>query len=262
MTSPTKPFNVTTELAKLQHEKKNQNMHTLPPNATVQRRPINHAPIASPFAGSAVQKVVYVSSKTPFMSAVKRVKRLLREIEKRATQDVKLIDRGERAGMRRLAEAREQLSKDGEEVLVKASGRAMERALRVGEWFRTKEKEINCKVEVRTGSVSVVDDVVEVEDEEGEPEGEVEVEKQQEDATMLEGGDTTLELLGPGSKSTGEQLPSSDLSKEVVQPSGETTKGKKRKRRKKKRPSYDPDDLPEQRLRWVKTVEVAISLKA
>ena len=288
----TKPFDVSTQLAELKHEKKNQSLHRLPPNATVQRRPIIHAAIASPFAGRGVQKIVYVSSKTPIMSAVKRVKRLLYEIEKRATQDVKLIGRGERAGMQKLAEARERLAKEGEEVLVKASGRAMHRAVRVGEWFRNQETEMDCKVEVRTGSVSVVDDIVELDDdEEAEAEGGVAVE-QQEDETVLEGGDTTLELLGDPTASTNEQVSSAEQSKETAnehsaatekttegtnrealssepnkedrEPSTGLASSKKRKRssKKKKRQTYDPDDLPEQRMRWIKTVEVAISFRS
>ena len=291
MAAPPISFDVLTELAKLKHEKRNQNLHRLPPNATIQRRPIIHAPIASPFAGRGVQKVVYISSKTPFMSAVKRAKRLLHEIEKRAMQDVKLIGRGERAGMQRLAESRERLAKEGEEVLVKASGRAMAKALRVGEWFRTKETEMECKVEVRTGSVSVVDDVVELEEEEEESEGGVAVEHEVEE-TVLEGGDTTLELLGDVTTSTNEHAsssernkesgqeklsvdrqkeniashdhPSSEQNKESTEPATGSASGKKRKRKRKgkERPVYDPDDLPEQRLRWIKTVEVAISFNS
>ncbi len=291
MAAPAKPFDVASQLAKLKHEKKNQNLQRLPPSATVQRRPIIHAPIASPFAGHGVQKVVYVSSKTPFMSAVKRVKRLLHEIEKRATQDVKLIGRGERAGMKKLVEARERLAKDGEEVFVKASGRAMEKALRVGEWFRIKETGMDCKVEVRTGSVSVVDDIIELEgEEEEEEEGGVPVE-QQENETVLEGGDTTLELLGHVTKSTNDETASSKPAKDGTdeqilgakqqkegtneqdprsgqnkenEPSDGNGSGKKGKRgrKRKKRAKCGLDDLPEQRLRWIKTVEVAISFKS
>lgn len=202
------------------------------------------------------------------MSAVKRVKRLLQSIEKRATQDVKLIDRGERAGMKKLAEAREQLVQDGEHVLVKASGRAMEQALRVGEWFRTKEPEMACKVEVRPGSVSVVDDIVEMEDVEEVDETEaVELPKQanaeqRDESTLLEGGDTTLELLGGSTKSTAEIPLNLDPDKEGAAPPEDTPPAKNRKRKRKKRPMYDVGDTPEQRLRWVKTVEVAISFKA
>ena len=268
MATQAKPFDISDELAKLKHEKKNQKMHRLPANATIQRRPINHAPVASPFAGSQVQKVVYVSSKTPLMSAVKRVKRLLHEIEKRATQDVKLIERGERAGMRKLAEAREKLAKDGEEVLVKASGRAMQTALRVGNWFQSNETEMDCKVEVRTGSVSVVDDIIDVK-EENESDGGVAVDEQEE-STLLEGGDITLELLGEETKNTNEdveesakdQVQSSEQNEEKTTPSEEPAPAKKSKRKRKKRPVIDPDELPEQRLRWIKTVEVAVSFKS
>jgi ribonuclease P/MRP protein subunit POP7 len=265
MDATAKRFDVSGELAKLKHGKKNQSLQRLPANAAIQRRPINHAPVASPFAGARVQKVVYVSSKTPLMSAVKRVKRLLHEIEKRATQDVKLIDNGERVGLRKLAEARERLAKDGEEVLVKASGRAMQQALSVGEWFRTKESEIRCKVEVTTGSVSVVDDVVEGDGKEEDEEEEIPVE-QQEDSIILEGGETTLELLGSTAKSVGEQASGPEQKRENNRPSEAAATGesktKRRRRKRKKRATYDSEDLPEQRLRWIKTVEVAISFKA
>jgi ribonuclease P/MRP protein subunit POP7 len=262
MASQPTPFNVSSELAKLKHEKQNGKMYRLPANATIQRRPINHAPVASPSAGSQVQKVVYVSTKTPFMSAVKRVRKLLQQIEKRVTQDVKLIDRGEKAGMQKLAESQEKLVKDGEAVYVKASGKAMAQALRVGEWFRSKETEMSCKIEVKTGSVSVVDDIVELDEESEDEGGDAAQTHQEENSTILEGGDTTMDLLGNATKSTAE--PSSVLypDKENTQPSGESAKPRNRRRKRKKRPMYDADDLPEQRLRWIKTVEVAISFKA
>ena len=261
MAAATQQLNVSEELAKLKHEKKNHDPHRLPANATVQRRPIIHPPAASPYAGSKVQKVVYVSSKTPHMSAVKRVRKLLQHIEKRATQDVKLIDNGERIGMRMLAEAREKLVKDGEEVLVKASGRAMEKALKVGEWFRTKETEMRCNVEVRTGSVSVVDDILDVE----VPEEDEQVDaEERERSDIFTQGDTTMELLGDVTKNTNEQASSLEQAKGSSGPSASALSGevKKKRRKRKKRPMYEADDVPEQRLRWVKTVEVAISFKA
>ena len=88
------------------------------------------------------------------MSAVKRVRRLLLEIEKRGMKDVKLVERGERDGLRRLGEAKEKVGREREEVLVKASGRACGRAVEVGKWFEMKEGERLCEVEVRVGSVS------------------------------------------------------------------------------------------------------------
>jgi ribonuclease P/MRP protein subunit POP7 len=262
MASQQCPFNVSTELAKLKHEKQNDRMYRLPANMTIQRRPINHAPVTSPSAGPQVQKVVYVSTKTPVMAAVKRVRKLLQQIERRATQDVKLIDRGEKDGMRKLAESQEKLVKDGEAVLVKASGRAMAQALRVGEWFRSKETEMSCEVEVKIGSVSVIDDIVELDEESEDERAEIAQTQQEETSTILEGGDTTMDLLGIATKSTAEQSSGLDLDKENTQPSGVAVKPKNRRRKRKKRPMYDADDLPEQRLRWIKTVEVAISFKA
>ena len=48
-----------------------------------------------------------------------------------------------------------------EEVIVKATGKAIERCLQVGLWAMQQE---DLRVEVRTGSVGAVDDVVEVEE--------------------------------------------------------------------------------------------------
>lgn len=257
-----KPFNVSEELAKLRHEKQNGKMQRLPPNASVQRRPMVHPAVASPFAGTNVQKVVYVSSKTPFMSAVKRVKKLLGHVEKRATQNVNMIERGHGDGMRKLVEASDKISKDKEEVVVKASGRAITKALNVGEWFSNREKEIMCKVEVRSGSVSVIDDVVEKEPE-FDQEGVDDADVAEEHTTELEAGDTKLELFGDKTVLQPEVqavvVPSPTTDQEVAASTQSEVK-KKRPRRKRKRPVCDPDDLPEQRLRWVKTVEVAISL--
>lgn len=52
--------------------------------------------------------------------------------------------------------------KEGEEVVVKASGKAIERALNLGLYF---SKEEDCRVRIRTGTAGAVDDV-EVEGEE------------------------------------------------------------------------------------------------
>ena len=208
------------------------------------------------------------------MSAVKRVRRLLLEIEKRATKDVKLVERGEKDGLKRLGEPKERVAKEREEVYVKASGRACERAVKVGEWFETKEKERLCSVEVRVGSVSVVDDVVEVEredesDGEGNEEGEGKENECEE--SKVEEGDTTMELLadrdGGSTNVSSAVVPNGNVPTTVKDASTKLVKdsdGKKsnRRRRKRKRPVYDAEDLPEQRLRWVKTVQVAISIKA
>lgn len=238
---------------KLQFEKKNQNLVKLPKceldslpaksqrhetnstnkltteftDAKVEKRPIPHAPVASPYAGASVPKIVYVSSKTPFMSAVKRVQKLLHQAEKRATAKVKLDDTRttEKQKLSELAKAAE----EREEVFVKATGKAIEKALNVGKWFEERAAEYS--VRVSTGSVLVVDDVVE----DGEKK-ERELRKQKERGAERDGKDDPATGEGKGAK---------DASK----------------KRKREAPVAEDTELPESRTRWIKMVEVAVSLK-
>ncbi|EXJ85072.1 hypothetical protein A1O3_05747 [Capronia epimyces CBS 606.96] len=259
------PFNVSAELAALKHEKKNHDLHRLPPNATIRRRPLDHPSVPDVHVGARVPKVVYVSQRTPVISAVKRVKKMLGLIEKRAMQNAGATIRSKHKTAQ-LVQANDKIAKTREEVLVKASGRAIEQALRVGEWFQNKEKELLCTVVVRAGSVSVVDDIVEIDPEDKTVDEEHMGDIQEE--SKMECGDTTLELFGDVTTGTdeqqstghdeskaGQQVPSSGMA------TGDTPVKKTRRKKKRKRPMYKEDDLPEARLRWVKTVEVAISLQ-
>lgn len=218
------------------------------------------------------------------MAAVKRVKKILREVERRAVQATTLgggrggksrsmaRDGGERGVAQGIAKVNEVLRREREEVLVKASGRAMEQALHVAEWFRSKEKELLCDVVVRTGSVSVVDDIVDVEEVKDDAQNEGD-EPEDNESSKVECGETTLELLGDITTSTEPQNSAAEIQREsegVPMMTGEQSQeqtqpgreSRKRKRRKKPtRAVYDKDSVPEARLRWVKTVEVAISLK-
>jgi ribonuclease P/MRP protein subunit POP7 len=239
-------------LGELKFEKKNRRQPRLPPNTAIQRRPLNHAPVASPYAGASVQKVVYVSRSTPLMAAVKRVKKLLMHIEKRAMQDVDITRGAE--GWKQLAAASEALSTNGEEVVVRASGRAIEQALKVGEWFKSREGELACKVEARTGSLQVVDDLVEVQGDEAD---EVEI---------ADTAETDVEFSNEGAGVVSEDPQTATAPKTPAEEEGSAQKGdqkgkKRRKRGKRKRAMYDKDDMPEARIRWINTVEVAISLK-
>ena len=284
MTSPSLPFNVSAELKALRHERQNQELRRLPPNATIQRRPLNHAPIAGPrTSGAKAPKVVYVSRRTPAIAAIKRVKKYLGSIEQRALQGTgaNFAKKSGRGSKNAVEQANETLAKNKEEVLVKASGRAMEQALRVAEWFRTKEKDMLCNVEVRTGSVSTVDDIVEIEAEEdmdkenedANEDGSAAAQEEKETAKM-QLGETTLELLDGIDETTlssTEQAQATNTSnaEPAKQKSGADTtldgsfvKQSRRKRKKRRRREmYEVDELPEARIRWVKTVEIAISLK-
>lgn len=284
MPSPPPPFDVVAELRALKHEKQNQDLRRLPPNATIQRRPLNHAPISDlRTSGVRTPKVVYVSHRTPMVAAVKRVKKFLVDIEKRALQNAgaTVTKKGASGPRQAIDQAHQTLAQSKEEVLVKASGRAMAQALRVGEWFRTKEKDMLCHVEVRTGSVSTVDDIVEVEvddsmDKENvdDDEDATEEANHAQDPSILQCGDTTLDLMGGvdvAAMSSSEQAQSTGMSNAGAEngQSGETNdmevpfvKQSRRKRKKQKRQLYEAGELPEARLRWIKTVEVAISLAA
>ncbi|KNG85036.1 hypothetical protein ANOM_007722 [Aspergillus nomiae NRRL 13137] len=210
----------------LTFEKKNHDMLKLPKHAGIQKRPIPHAPIASPYAGASVPKIVYVSTNTPFMSAVKRVQKFLQQAEKRATASVNLSSskKRDRERLAQIARGSESLKK--EEVFVKATGRAIEKALRVGKWFEERESEYTVRVE--TGSVLVVDDVVED-----------------------EGRKRSLEekVKGGGGGSGG------DTSQ------GSESRAKKQRRAASALAAAEEEELPETRTRWVNKVEVSIAFK-
>ncbi|CAG8276119.1 unnamed protein product [Penicillium salamii] len=212
---------------KLKFEKKNTDLVKLPKYAKVEKRPIPHAPVASPYAGASVPKVVYVSSSTPFMSAVKRVQKLLIQAEKRATANISLENT--RKSEQQILEELSKVSEKREEVFVKATGRAIEKALNVGKWFE--EKATQYVVRIKTGSVLVVDDVVEDEEKKQK-----EQQKQQQSEKQSQSG------------------PSTDPSKTESQSTAT-------KRKHQDDPAESEDELPESRTRWIKMVEVAVTLK-
>lgn len=175
------------------------------------------------------------------MSAVKRVQKLLRQAEKRAMASLDLGSKKktEKQKLAQLAAGHDALrkGKGEEEVFVKATGRAMEKALAVGRWFETREAEYVTRV--KTGCVLVVDDVVEDEEmrgrviAEGERVGEEEKEKQQQQQQEDKDAETT---------------PAPSVSKSAA---------KKRKRA----ANAESEELPESRTRWVNVVEIAVTYK-
>ena len=118
-------------------------------------------PIPSPYSGADRQKVVYVSTKTPFISAVKRVRKLLDEIDKRSTGKIDLVDGkgSDKQKLRKLGERNNaSTGKEPEEVVMKATNRAIQNVLGLALFFQGQD---DCRVRLRTGTVSVVDDIVE-----------------------------------------------------------------------------------------------------
>ncbi len=251
-------------LADLNFERKNKAQPRLPPNHKIQKRPITHPPIAAPYAGPDVQKVVYVSKHTPIMAAVKRVRKLLDQAEKRNLQREGVLGTGKRT--ENLAAAAPSKSRiKQEEVLIKGSGRAIEQAAKVGEWFKRHAGDGGWVVDVRAGSVKVIDDIVE--------DSSIKVDKVQtrceEDENIPQVGAIrnlaendhihVREENGDHEPGNGENPLGSDKQVSHV----EETESKQRipRRKKRKHAMYDADDVPEARARFINTVEIAVSLK-
>ncbi|KAL9112358.1 MAG: hypothetical protein Q9187_007786 [Circinaria calcarea] len=128
-----------------------------PPDARIQKRPILHPAIPSPYTGANQPKVIYVSTTTPFVSVVKRVRNLLALVEKRSMGNVDLVNSKSSDKQRLKAVTRKE--KEPEEVLLKATNKAIEKVLGLALYFQGQQ---DCRVRLRTASVGVVDDIVEV----------------------------------------------------------------------------------------------------
>ncbi|GJN69347.1 ribonuclease P/MRP, subunit POP7 [Purpureocillium lilacinum] len=148
----------------------------IPKGSKVQKRPLTRRQLPS----SSKTPVVYVSSSTPFMSAVRRVQkyldRSLRNATAAAPRNASLHARVE--GLRRRAAAASATTASGQSrgsaaaggadggddadpgatrVTVMGTGRAVEKVLGVAGWF---EQKGDCVVALRTGTVGAVDDIV------------------------------------------------------------------------------------------------------
>jgi ribonuclease P/MRP protein subunit POP7 len=129
-------------------------------DAKVHKRPLYHPPIPSPYAGASRPKVIYVKPSTPFMSAVHRVRGLLKQIDKRGLQSATEQTRHIK-GDRILAQARLGVTEASmEEVTIKGTGRAIEKVLGLAAWFGDREKEEGVRVRLGTGSVTAIDDIL------------------------------------------------------------------------------------------------------
>lgn len=171
------------------------------------KRPLPRPAISSPYAGPGDLKVVYVSAKTPFLSAVKRVEKLLYLADKRAVQsaatEAKKAMRKRKRGdedadeismIASIVEDRRNLpvGKDGrghdqggrrgEKVTIKGTGKAVQKVLELGLWFQQREE---YEVKLTTGTVAAIDDV---EVEEGIEEGAEAGGKEGEDTMDVDAG--------------------------------------------------------------------------
>lgn len=190
------------------------------------------------------------------MCAVKRVQKLLRHAEKRATSKVDLTSKkiSEKAKLEQVVQAQEALKK--EEVLVMATGRAIEKAMSIEKWFKERNEEY--EVKVRTKAVLVIDDIVADESMEdldtgknGEEDGgdkDASGEGEGNEKPKDDGGGEAAPL--EGDKATGD-------SKETPAKS----KSFRRKQRARERKRLAAEDQPDSRTRYVNGVEIVVSLK-
>ena len=122
-----------------------------------------HPPISSPYANAGQQKVVYVSTHTPFISAVKRIRKLLEQAEKRRMGNTDLVN-NKGSDLQKLQELSDKIEtakkKSAEEILMKGTSRAIEKVLSLGLYFQNQPE---CQVRIRTGTVGAVDDIVDKE---------------------------------------------------------------------------------------------------
>ncbi|EEQ85772.1 uncharacterized protein BDCG_09041 [Blastomyces dermatitidis ER-3] len=230
----------------LKFEKKNKKMQKVPSYARIQKRPIPHPPAASPYAGAKIPKVVYVSTNTPFMSAAKRVQKLLRQAERRAISKIDLSDKvSEKQKLSQLTESTENLKK--EEVFIKATGRAIEKAMSVGKWFAEKEE---YAIRVNTGAVMVVDDIVEDE----------KLQRKQEKKREEE-NNAIPDALKEAPHELDAIAQSTDGANHTAGPF-QKSKPETKKRKRQRNEAVDANgELLESRTRWVNMVEIAVTLK-
>lgn len=178
----------------------------LPPKARIQKRPLLHPAPPSPYTSAATPKTIYISTRTPFMSAVKRAEKLLHLAEKRLVQSATVTGKDDARRRRakedpivaiaRSAEMVKGKEGGGEEICFKASGKAIGKGLQVAGWFL--ERGGMYAVRLRTGSVGVVDgvDYEEVEVEEGvEKDGMGDGEEKREEEELPEARIRTISVL-------------------------------------------------------------------
>ncbi|KAM3546047.1 hypothetical protein ARSEF1564_001140 [Beauveria bassiana] len=136
----------------------------IPQGAMLRKRPL----IRRPLPASSKDRIIYVSSSTPFMSAVKRARKQLDRSLKSggssqaARKNASLHARIEslKRDVERDSRSRSSSSDNaayGASVTLLGTGKAVEKTLALAGWF---EQQSDCRVAVRTRTVATVDDVV------------------------------------------------------------------------------------------------------
>lgn len=119
-----------------------------------------HPPIVSPYTSADQPKVVYVSAGSSFIGVVKRVGKLFIHINKQNKAKIDLIEgKGtDKQKLESLASAAVAAKDEKPEpVFLKATNRAIDKALSIALFLKEKG---DLNVQLKTGTVAVVDDIV------------------------------------------------------------------------------------------------------
>ncbi|KAM3430375.1 hypothetical protein MY4824_007704 [Beauveria thailandica] len=135
----------------------------IPQGSTLRKRPL----IRRPLPASSKDRIIYVSSSTPFMSAVKRARKQLdRSLKSGGSSQAARKNASLHARIESLKRDVERDSSGsggsaneayGASVTLLGTGKAVEKTLALAGWF---EQQSDCRVAVRTRTVATVDDVV------------------------------------------------------------------------------------------------------
>ncbi|KAG6013497.1 hypothetical protein E4U41_005058 [Claviceps citrina] len=131
----------------------------IPKGARVQKRPLLRPQLSS----SSKSPTIYMSSQTPFMSAVRRVRKLLtrsiRSVCAAPNKHASLQSRIEalKRGTNTTAGEVGEVGARPLVVTVMGTGRAIQKTLSLASWF---EQDGDCEVALRTRTVRAVDDIV------------------------------------------------------------------------------------------------------
>lgn len=211
----------------------------------ISKRPLHRPAIPSPHNSKDQQKVIYISTKTPFLSAVKRAEKILHLSEKRLEQSATTLTNNKKDSKRQknrveedeileIAKAVEAEKKkrnlsgqtSGEEVVLKGTGKAIQKVMHLALWFQQRGEYI---VRLRTRSVGAIDDIVG-----GEEEDANEVRDQKAVAGSRD---------EHGDEASAMDVDVADSSKD------------------KRPPAEKSEELPETRVRYTSVLEVTVSLR-
>lgn len=113
---------------------------------------IKHPPLKK-YSYTELDTTLYVKSSTPFMSAVKRINKMISKFDEIPNKRGKLVRRGN-------------ISKKVKYITVKGMGKCLEKVLNIGIHFQSE----NFKVDTFTKTIGVLDEIVDGNEDETESE--------------------------------------------------------------------------------------------